>query len=377
MKKSFLLKTLLMTLALVFVFVLSSCDFELDLFNDGGEDGEEYLDVKDLSSIDKDLAKKDPSTGLAFKEGTDKETGSKYYSIIGMGTCTDTVLILPSEYEGLPVTRISNNAFKESAIERVYIPEGITEIAHHAFADCEALQSVKLPDSVKTIGGNAFSGCKSMVTLYIGNSTEKISDEAFADCSKIEVVYLPESLTTLGSGVFSGCRALGKVQFFSKNLTEIPESTFEECITLQEIVFPEGLKTIGSDCFRGCRSIVEMDIPDTVTKVDNRAFFRCTGLKKLVIPASMEEWGNFVTYFCKDLAEINYEGTLAQWNAIKCYPKMEPTDTEQRVVSPNESLSMYLSICAEKVVCTDGEVDIKAVMEENGFKDSADLNPDA
>ena len=373
MKKSIFLRALTLVLALTFVFVLSSCDIELF----GGEEEEEFLDVKDLSSINKDLAKKDPSEGLEFKEGTNSDTGEKYYSVIGMGTCTDTVVVLPAEYNGAPVTRIANNAFKGTNIERIYFPESITEIAHRAFAGCEALTKVGLPDSLKTLGGNAFLDCKGITALYIGSSIEKISDNAFAGCTNIDVVYLPESLTEMGESVFEGCRGLGKVVFYCTALEEIPASTFNECIMLQEIVFPASLKVIGADAFRGCRSISEIDIPDTVTKVDDRAFFRCTSLKKLTIPASIETWGNFVTYFCKDLANITYEGTLEQWNAIKCYPKLEKGETEQRVVGPNESLSMYLSISAEKVVCADGEVDIKAVMEENGFKDSADLDPDA
>ena len=371
MKKSLVIKILMMTLALVFVFALSSCD--IGLFEDDGE----YADNEDLADINKDLKNEKPSEGLKFKKGTDKETGEEYYSVTGLGECTDTVVIIPDEYDGLPVKKIGSGAFKETAIERVYIPEGVTNIAHHAFAECEALTSIALPESLETLDGNAFEGCKNAKAIYLGKNLKKISKGAFANCQSVEVIYLPEALEEMGTNVFEGCKALGKVVFYCNDMTSIPNGTFYDCTTLQQLDLPDALTTIGDDAFRGCESISEFDIPDTVTKVGNRAFMRCTSLAKLVIPASIEEWGNFVTYFCKNLAVMEYEGTLAQWKEIKCYPKKEVGETEQRVVSPNESLSMFLHVKATEVKCADGSVDIVAIMEEHGFKDSADLNPDA
>lgn len=370
MKKSLVIKLLMMALALVFVFALSSCD--LGMFEDDGE----YADNEDLADINKDLKNEKPSEGLAFKKGTDKETKEEYYSVTGLGECTDTVVIIPDTYEGLPVKKIGTGAFKETDIERVYIPEGVTDIAHHAFTNCESLMSIALPESLESLGSNAFEGCKSARALYLGKNLTKISNSAFADCASIEVVFLPEALKELGTNVFSGCKQLGKVVFFGNKITTIPDGTFRDCVTLQEYDFPDALTTIGADAFRGCETIKEFVIPDTVTKVSDRAFFRCTNLTKLVIPVSIEQWGNFVTYFCKNLSDLSYAGTLEQWDAIKCYPPKEINE-EQRVVSPNESLSMYLTLPATELVCTDGTVDIKAIMEEHGFKDSADLNPDA
>lgn len=370
MKKSLIIKILMMAIAMILVLAFSSCD--IGLFNDD----DDYEDNKDLADINKDLEKEKPSEGLKFKKATDKETGEEYYSVTGIGDCTDTVVIIPDEYDGLPVKKIGSGAFKKTAVERVYIPETVTNIAHHAFAECEALTGIALPESLETLDSNAFDGCKSAKKLYLGKNLKKISKAAFYDCSSIEVVYLPEALEEMGTNVFQNCTMLGKVVFYCNDMTSIPDGTFYECTTLQQLDLPDSLTTIGADAFRGCESISEFDIPDTVTKVGDRAFMRCTSLSKLVIPASVEVWGNFVTYFCKNLAVMEYDGTLEQWDAIKCYPKKEANE-EQRVVSPNESLSMYLHVKATEVKCADGSVDIVAIMKEHGFKDSSDLNPDA
>ncbi len=373
MKKSIIVKLLMISLAMIFVFAFASCEDEKD---------DQYQDPEDLAEINKDLQEAKPSEGLEFKEGTDKETGNKYYSVTGIGECKDTVIVIPSEYNGLPVTRIATKAFSESdiakhedrkRIERVYIPESVTSIAHHAFSECEALTSIRLPDSLKTLDSNAFEGCTGVTALYLGQNIEKISKSAFEDCKNISVVYLPASLKEMGTQVFKGCSKLGKVVYECKDMTYIAESTFYDCTTLQEIVLPEALVEIRDDAFRGCESISEFEIPNTVTKVGNRAFFRCSALQRLFIPVSVETWGNFVTYFCKNLSEFIYEGTLEEWDQIKCYPPVEAGEA-QRVVSPNESLSMYLSIIATEVKCANGSVDIKQVMKDNGFMDSDNLN---
>ena len=374
MKKSLLIKILMMALAMVLVFALASCDIEEE------EDG--YQDNEDLAEMNKDLEKEEPSKGLAFKKGTDKN--GDYYSVTGRGECKDAVIIIPAEYEGLPVTKIGGNAFSESRydeeggiprLERVFIPESITTIGHHAFAECEGLKNIKLPDSLINLESNAFEGCKNATALYIGNKVEKIAKAAFASCESIQVVYLPDSLTTMSAGVFQDCKKLGKV-VYGNGLDKIVDATFYNCVTLQEIDLPKNLVEIGADAFRGCESIQEFDIPYTVVKVGDRAFMRCMALEKLTIPVSVKTWGNFVTYFCKNLSTFVYEGTREQYEAIKCYPPLEKGE-EQRVVNPNESLSMYLSIIATEVKCSDGSFDIKQILEDNGFMDAGNLNPDA
>lgn len=60
------------------------------------------------------------------------------YTVVGIGTFTDTELIIPSEYRGLPVTAIAPQAFRGCKfIKRVTVPESVTEIEVRAFDGCE------------------------------------------------------------------------------------------------------------------------------------------------------------------------------------------------------------------------------------------------
>ena len=79
------------------------------------------------------------SEGLDF---TLSKSGD-YYTVTGIGDCTDSEVVIPSRYERKPVEAIGGNAF----------------------ANCANLLSVTIPDSIAKLGDNAFRGC-SALTIY-------------------------------------------------------------------------------------------------------------------------------------------------------------------------------------------------------------------
>ena len=84
--------------------------------------------------------------------------GDEEYAVTGIGTCTDTDLYIPSEYEGKPVTEIANEAFKDNAvIHTVTLPDTIKKVGDKAFAGCEVLIEVTMSDSVE-VGKDVFRG---------------------------------------------------------------------------------------------------------------------------------------------------------------------------------------------------------------------------
>ena len=77
------------------------------------------------------------------------DTVTNTYSLNGIGTCTDTELVIPSTYNGLPVTSISN----------------------YAFYSCEKLTGVTIGNSVESIGESAFEDCKKLIEVKNLSST--------------------------------------------------------------------------------------------------------------------------------------------------------------------------------------------------------------
>ena len=61
-------------------------------------------------------------------------------------------LYIPAEINGVPVTKIGDNAFASSKmLTNVTITNGITQIGFKAFYGCKSLEEIVIPDSVTKI----------------------------------------------------------------------------------------------------------------------------------------------------------------------------------------------------------------------------------
>lgn len=81
---------------------------------------------------------------------------------------------LPNEIDGVPVTSIGKESFKNTAVEAVILPDGIKSIGWFAFSGCSNLKSIAIPSSVERIEYGSFDGCSSL-TVYCekGSFAEK------------------------------------------------------------------------------------------------------------------------------------------------------------------------------------------------------------
>lgn len=134
-------------------------------------------------------------------------------------------VVIPSEYEGVPVI-------------------GIREFA---FEGCEELTSVVIPDSVKAIGERAFCGCSNLVSATVSGN---ISRSAFASCTSLsEVTFLP-TVQTIGENAFENC-ALKDIAF-PESLLSIERCAFQSNMELESIILPAGLEYMSAEAFCYC-----------------------------------------------------------------------------------------------------------------------------
>lgn len=128
---------------------------------------------------------------------------NSYKLVSYIGSSTD--VIIPTEYNGIPITRIEANCFKgNTTISSVVIPEGVTSMGNAVFYGCAKLESVTIPSTVTNTGNAAFYNCTSLKSVKIADGVKTIGNSAFRGCISLESITIPESVTTIGAQAFYG-----------------------------------------------------------------------------------------------------------------------------------------------------------------------------
>ena len=171
--------------------------------------------------------------GKVTLEGVDKATvtNGTYYIPDGVTTLNGevftqnaniTTVVIPDTITdfgatGVSATGASSGAFKNSAVETVVLPEGMTEIPAAAFNGAKNLKSVNIPASVETIGVNAFRQT-ALETLTVPATVDTISYGAFRDMTSLTTVTI-EGDVHIPDYAFRGCSALRTVYINGENAT--------------------------------------------------------------------------------------------------------------------------------------------------------------
>lgn len=220
----------------------------------------------------------------AYSEGLeyDRELRSDHYTLKSIGNCEDSVIVIPSELKGTPVTAIANSAFAGCKnIKIVIIPDTVTSIGSNAFSNCRQLIEVVLPNSLTNLGTCVFSNTPNLKEIVIPPSLTVLPKLSFAN-SSIESLAIPSGITKISTSAFKDCGDLKRISL-PDTLTEIDSEAFADCRSLTNVVLPDSITFIGESAFAGCTSLRSAIIPKGVSTLSAKIFNDCTSLEKIYL----------------------------------------------------------------------------------------------
>ncbi len=117
-----------------------------------------------------------------------------------------------------------------------------------------------------------------------------------------EIEGLP--VTVIGENAFDECYSLASVNI-PDSVTSIENWAFSGCYVLTSVNIPDSVTSIGDWAFYGCESLTSVNIPYGVTSIGDEAFARCTDLVSVNIPNGAVSIRESAFRSCYSLASVN------------------------------------------------------------------------
>ena len=151
------------------------------------------------------------------------------------------------------LTKLPASTFVYTGVEEVLLPATLKEIGAQAFLKTSQLKTIEIPENVKTIGLEAFRE-SSVTTMKLPNGVTTMAQRAFYYCPELAEV------TTYGSTFNDDPEAM------------IHPYCLEGCPKLARFEIPESIRILGQGLLGGNRKVTQLTIPANVTQINFSAF---------------------------------------------------------------------------------------------------------
>lgn len=233
-------------------------------------------------------------------QGADFTVGGLGYNVLSEVTKTTSVadcsgatgdVSIPSTVTlggtSYTVTEIAAQAFYETKISSLTIPESVEKIGNSAFAKCASLKSVNYnavncPSAGESSALSAFSGCDALQSVTIGEEVTVIPPYIFSGLGALRSIAIPRKVTEIGRNAFANCTSVSQVFVDAENL---------------------GTST---EAFTGCTTSMSVIISDNVKKIPYQMFYGVAGVRSVTVGKSVEVFGSGCFASCKNLKSVTY-----------------------------------------------------------------------
>ncbi len=351
------------------------------------------------------------SEPFKYKDGNDDLTGMFYVCAEGSKEATlstgknekdivvpKTIIYNGDNYNVTGIDRLAFNQFSE--IEKLWLPETLTDISNYAFNGCSNLIYIGLEQTASPRYKPSVFPKNELMTLFIpeypdysvdGYLNSQWDNSQFDDriyngkmievpyqgmkylCADREydgdailvagkdgISYLESSIDI--NGKYYSLRGIGKSAFKDCTLitslnvpygvTTISNMAFQGCSNLQSLTLPSSLKTIGSSAFSGCGKWQNIKLPSSLTTIGTSAFNGCSSLKDLILPSGLTTIGSNAFSNCSNLRTLDIynlksigSGAFNSCNSlahVRCRI-YNPSNLDPTNLPNNEMMTLYVN----------------------------------
>ena len=234
-------------------------------------------------------------------EGLEFVRNSTGYTLSGLGTFSESILSIPSTYNGKPVTEISQCAIMpDFALRKIIIPSSVKNIRYNAiivpsFCIIDLNGNVQIEEQAL----ECYGGCE-----IINRSRANITDTVF--CTMYEnapyIIHNTSAQKTeytnegFGFLQYKGKYYLCDFKGTSQSLT-LPDSyngndyilaarCFYKSDVISEVVLGNGIIAIGEAAF-AASSLEQIDLSCDISELPSFCFMECQQLTEIVIPLNI------------------------------------------------------------------------------------------
>jgi hypothetical protein len=113
------------------------------------------------------------------------------------------------------VTYLGANVFRCcTALQTVHLPQHLQTIDFDAFAQSSIRQLV-LPDEMCTLGTRALASCSKLKTLRLGKQTKQLKDNALAYCTRLQRIDILTDSLIISPSTLHACTSLRELWLYS------------------------------------------------------------------------------------------------------------------------------------------------------------------
>ena len=283
-------------------------------------------------------------------------------AVITMCTSSELEIEVPSEINGLPVTRLYKSSFSGISAEKITVPESVKTIDTLTFYNNQYLETLII-DGAETIGEDAFGSCISLKNLTVsGNCKEIQGDEPFLTCPSLEQFTVTE-----GDGEYSSENGVlynkdksvliaypaskPDKQFKSPaGVKEISMSAFCYAKYIEEIDLPD-VEKIGFYAFEGCNSLKSANLSQNLNTVLESAFADCDSLQSVRLYKGLENIGDYAFGFVTNPNPTAEDGsdTMMLLDGFKIYTEKDTTAYKYAVACGIETVEGTVEVGGNNV----------------------------